>query len=329
MKRVGYLIERIAEMDNLQLAFYKAQKGKVSKNEVFQYGKNAQTHLSILQEQILSGDVEIGNYRYFTIYDPKKRVICAAPFNQRVLHHALMNISHPVYEENQIFDSYASRVGKGTYAALDRANKFNQQYKWFLKLDFRKYFDSVNHDVLKTQLNALFKDQKLLRILYDVINSYNVSQNVGVPIGNLTSQYFANHYLSQADHFVKEKLKIPAYVRYMDDVILWHNDKNALLEMGYQFQNYTETFLKLHLKPFCLNQNTKGLPFLSYLLFPNDIKLAHRSRVRFIKKMGEYENNLDAEIWSQKEFQNHIIPLIAFTEYAKAKEFRKKIINNN
>ena len=326
MKRAGYLIEKIADMDNLQLSFYKAQKGKGTKNEVFQYGKNLHNNLSDLQEQILSGDIKIGNYRYFTIYDPKKRIICAAPFGQRVLHHALMNICHPYFEQNQIFDSYASRLGKGTYAALDNAQKFNRQYKWFLKLDFRKYFDSIDHTVLKGQLNTLFKDQALLRILYDIIDSYSVSQTAGVPIGNLTSQYFANHYLAQADHFVKEKLKIPAYVRYMDDMILWHNDKETLLEAGKQFQNYTEGELKLTLKPFCLNQNTQGLSFLSYLLYPTDIKLAHRSRVRFIKKIQDYGSKLDAEIWTQKEFQNHAIPLIAFTEYAKAKAFRKNIL---
>ncbi len=109
MKRAGHLIEKIADLDNLHLAYYKAQKGKADKREVMVYGKNLQAHLRNLQEQILSGEVEAGGYRYFTIYDPKQRLICAAPFGQRVLHHALMNVCHPFFEQAQIFDSYTDK----------------------------------------------------------------------------------------------------------------------------------------------------------------------------------------------------------------------------
>ncbi len=225
MRRQGNLIDKIANIENLQLAYYKAQKGKAEKTKVFNFGKQLQANLQKLQQQILSGCVETGNYNYFTIYDPKKRLICAASFEQRVLHHALMNICHLYFERSQIFESYASRIGKGTYAALDKARRFNKRYKWFLKLDFRKYFDSLDHIVLKSQLNRLFKDRQLLNIFSSIIDSYCVGSGKGVPIGNLTSQYFANHYLSQADHYMKEIVNIPAYTRYMDDVILWHNAK--------------------------------------------------------------------------------------------------------
>ena len=326
MKRQVYLIEKIADIENLQLAFYKAQKGKAEKVKVFKYGKRLQENLQKLQQQILSGKVETGDYHYFYIYDPKKRLICAAPFGQRVLHHALMNVCHPFFEKVQIFDSYASRINKGTYAALERAKYFNKSYNWFLKLDFRKYFDSVDHIILKNQLQRLFKDSRLLKIFESIIDSYSINTNKGVPIGNLTSQYFANHYLAQADHFIKEKLKIKAYVRYMDDLVLWHNNKEILKNIGLRLEHYSESELKLSLKLFCLNRNSQGLPFLGYLLFPNKTRLAQRSRSRFIKKFGIYENNLTSKIWSQKEYQNHILPLIAFTEFANAKEFRKKVI---
>ena len=326
MKRQGQLIEKIADIENLQLAYHKAQKGKAGKIEVFEYGKRLQENLQNLQQQILSGNVETGHYRYFTIYDPKKRLICAAPFGQRVLHHALMNVCHPFFEKVQIFDSYASRIGKGTYASLKRAKHFNRQYKWFLKLDFRKHFDSLDHTILKKQLNRLFKDSYLLNIFESIVDSYCVNQNKGVPIGNLTSQYFANHYLALVDHYVKETLKIRAYVRYMDDIVLWHNNKKILLNAGASLKEYSESELKLTLKPFCLNQNLQGLPFLGYLLYPDKTRLAHRSRTRFIKKLSIYEINLISGRWTQKEYQNHVLPLIAFTEYANAKEFRKKII---
>ncbi len=131
MKRQGHLIEDIAAIENLQLAYYKAQKGKAANKEVFEYGKRLPKNLQMLQQQILSGNVEIGHYHTFTIYDPKKRQISAAPFGQRVLHHALMNVCFPFFEQVQIFDSYACRIGKGTYAALERAKRFNKNYKWF------------------------------------------------------------------------------------------------------------------------------------------------------------------------------------------------------
>ncbi len=328
MKRQGYLIEKIADLKNLQLAYYKAQKGKTGNREVIKYAKQLKENLKILQQQILAGNVETGKYRYFTIYEPKKRLICAAPFCQRVLHHALMNVCHPFFEKVQIYDSYASRLGKGTYSALERAKYFTRHYKWFLKLDFKKYFDSLDHTILKKQLRKIFKDRKLLKIFESIIDSHCVNQNKSVPIGNLTSQYFANHYLSYTDHFVKETLKIRAYVRYMDDIVLWHDNKDILLNAGLGLKQYSEKELNLSLKPFCLNKSIHGLPFLGYLLYPDNIRLAHRSRSRFIKKMRKYENNLKFGIWTQEEYQNHVSPLIAFTEYANAKEFRKNVIYN-
>jgi len=325
MKRPGYLIEQIADMANLELAYHKAQRGKTAKAQVFRFGKNLRENLRVLKLQIEQGEVEIGGYHYFTIYDPKKRQICAAPFPQRVLHHALMNVCHPYFEKKQIADSYASRISKGTYAALERAEAYNRRYSWFLKLDVRKYFDNIHHGVLRSQLWGMFKDPNLLLIFDRIIDSYCVEPGRGLPIGNLTSQYFANHFLSLADHFAKEKLRLPAFVRYMDDMVLWHNDKEALLEAGLRFQEYVHSRLNLELKPFCLNKNTAGLPFLGYLLYPDTVRLAQRSRKRYIQKIKKYQALLDNGVWTEKEFQNHATPLTAFTQHADAKAFRQKV----
>ncbi len=330
MKRQGFLIEQIADMSNLELAYHKAQKGKGSKAQVFRFGKNLRENLRVLQAQIRSGAVEIGGYHYFTVYDPKKRQICAAPFAQRVLHHALMNVCHPYFEKMQTADSYASRIGKGTYAALEQAKGFNGRFLWFLKMDVRKYFDSIHHGALRQQLCSMFKDGQLLCIFDKIIDSYTPQSPkrvaaAGLPIGNLTSQYFANHYLSPADHFVKEILRLPAYVRYMDDMVFWHDDKEALLDSGRRFQHYLDTNLHLELKPFCLNKNTAGLPFLGYLLYPDTTRLAKRSRDRYVLKMKKYDLNLNEGVWTQKEYQKHVEPLTAFTLHADAKAFRQKV----
>jgi len=325
MKRQGHLLEQIADLHNLYEALYKAQKGKPFKPYVSAYREQLQENLQRLQRQIISCEVETGNYHTFTIYDPKKRLICATPFSQRVLHHAIMNICHASFDKHQIASSFASRSGKGTYAALDKARQYNQQYRWFLKLDVRKYFESIDHAILKKQLHRLFKDTPLLLLFEQIIDSYSTAGQKSVPIGNLTSQYFANHYLSVADHYVIRVLQVPAYVRYMDDMVLWHHDKEELLAIGYRFQEFIARELLLELKPFCLNEPRKGLPFLGYLLYKDQVRLAPRSKKRFIATSALYDAKLQTGLWSQKEFANHAMPLFAFTEYANAKEFRKNV----
>jgi RNA-directed DNA polymerase len=326
MKPQKRLIDEIACMDNLNLAFYKAQKGKAAHPEVLAYRRRLQANLLDLQRQIVSGDIETGHARSFTIYDPKKRVICAAPFSQRVLHHALMNLCHVSFERYQIDQSFASRPGKGTYAALETARRYHRRYRWFLKLDVRKYFESIDHEVLKSQLHRLFSDTHLLGIFETIIDSHAGSaEGKGVPIGNLTSQYFANHYLAALDHRVREAMHAPAYARYMDDMVLWSDDKTRLLETGRRFQHEAAANLRLALKPFCLNMSSKGLPFLGYLLYPGHVRLSQRSRKRFIEKSGIYAEKLMSGEWTQKEYAGHVMPLEAFTGHADSRELRKSV----
>lgn len=326
MKRAGYLYEKIADMDNLRLAYCKAKRGKSGKPDVLDFEAQLDFNLLRLREQLLSGNVAVGNYHYFKVFDPKERQICAAVFSERVLHHALMNVCHPFFERVQIYDSYASRIGKGTYKAINRAKAFCQQYEWYLKLDVRKYFDSVSHQVLKGQLFRLFKDPHLLEVLFRIIDTYEVTPEKGLPIGNLTSQYFANHYLTAVDHYAKEQLKAPAYVRYMDDVVIWHNDKTELLEIGKKFENFINNTLRLNLKPFCFNGSAKGLPFLGYILFSNRILLSQRSRSRFYQKLKQYERNYQQQYWNERDYQRCLIPLLAFTEQADARAFRRQVL---
>ena len=326
MKRAGNLIPHIADMDNLRLAFWKARKGKDGKAAVIAYRKELDQNLLQLRNQLLTGKVEVGHYHYFTIYDPKERVICAASFPERVLHHALMNGCQEVFENFQIYDSYATRKGKGTYAALHRAQNFQKKYRWYLKLDIRKYFDSIDQAILLQLLTKRFKDQRLLNIFEQIILSYEVQTGKGVPIGNLTSQYFANFYLAFADRFIKEQLKIPAYVRYMDDMVLWHSDKEVLLNAREQFTCFLEKKLQLALKIAQLNKSTQGLPFVGYRVFPNYTKLSLRSKKRFKTKMVTYAQYLEDGIWSQEDYQRHILPLLAFTQHASTMEYRKRIL---
>lgn len=243
-------------------------------------------------------------------------MICAASFPERVLHHAIMNVCHPVFESFQIYDSYATRPGKGQYAALDRAKHYNKQYRWFCKLDVRKYFDSINHEILLQKLQHKFKDKVLLKLFSRIISSYELQPGVGIPIGNLTSQYFANFYLAFADHFIKEKLQVQAYVRYMDDMVLWDNQKDRLIENMQLFNCYLESELKLVLKPPCIHESKKGLPFLGYVLYGDHIRLNRLSKKRLVNKFNQYCKNYDNNFWTQKDYANHTMPLFAFAHYA-------------
>lgn len=328
MKRASNLIGEIADPDNLRLAVWKAAKGKRYTRKVLAYQKNLDQNLLLLRRQILSQQVDVGNYHYFKIFDPKERDICASAFHEQVLHHAIMNVCHEFFERKQIYDSYASRKGKGTYAALGRAKKYTKQYAFFLKLDVRKFFASISHDVLKKQMKKMFKDNQLLSIFEQIIDSYEESSRRGVPIGNLGSQYFANHYLSGLDHYIKETLRVKAYVRYMDDMIIWHNDKDELKQIYFSVREYVQDILSLTLKPKLLNYTKYGLPFLSYLVFPYHVKLGKRSRKRYIAKIKELDKNYHDGIWDEETCQHRGLSLIAFTQHANAKEWRKNVILN-
>lgn len=322
MKRVGNLIPLIATYDNLMLAHYKAKRGKALKPDVQAFSQNLPQNIRTLQAQILSGQVAVGNYHYFTVYDPKERVICAAAYPERVLHHALMNLCHPVFEQFQIHHSYATRLGKGTFRAVEQARRFQKQYSHYCKFDIRKYFDSIDHHTLLLMLQRRFKDPVLLRIFKTIIASYHVAPGRGIPIGNLTSQYFANHYLALLDHYVLEQLQAPAYVRYMDDFVIWHNHAPTLVQIAKKVEQFLQTQLLLTLKTNYINTALNGLPFLGFRLFPNKILLSKRSKKRFLQKSRNLAQLLAREQISEKQYQVQATALLAFVR----KAYNKKVV---
>ncbi|GHT54420.1 hypothetical protein FACS189446_4020 [Bacteroidia bacterium] len=322
MKRTGNLIEKIQDLDNLYLAYFKAKRGKSGIRAVIDYEHNLDHHIATLQEQIQTGNISIGNYHYFTIRDPKLRLICAAGFHERVLHHAIMNICHVYFERHLIYDTYATRIDKGIYAALEKAKYAMKKYQYVGKLDFRKYFDSISHDVLKTQLRRLFKDPQLLNLFDKIIDSYETTSGFGIPIGNLTSQYFANYYLSEMDHYAKEVLNIPAYIRYMDDILIFENDRNRLKESIGRLEKLALEELYLCFKPILVNKCEQGISFLGYKTYPYKIVLNSRSKRRFGEKLKRYNGMLNNASWNETGYQQHIIPLFAFAKQAYTKKLR-------
>lgn len=326
MKRHGYIFEQVIDPDNLRLAFYKAQKGKSAKQYVQVFSEDLDKNLSHIRTALLNNAYSFGNYNYFPIYDPKHRIICASSFEERIIHHAIMNVCSIHFENHQIPYSYACRKNKGTFAAVNKAACFQKKYEWYLKLDVRKYFDSISHAVLVEKLQRLYKDERLLNVFSQIINSYHVRDGFGLPIGNLTSQYFANHYLSYADRYATVELAASAYIRYMDDIIMWGNCKTALMETAHLFNEFVTTQLNLQLKPFIFNRASHGLPALGFTIYPYQIRLNKRSRNRFVSKLTRYSQELNKDIITEVQFAQKTLALYGFINHADSKGFVKCVL---
>lgn len=327
VKRVGNLMPRIAEMENLREAFLRAARGKSDSRVVVDFRDHLQEKLEQMRSQLLSGTYQFDDYHFFTIYDPKKRVICAAPFQHRVVFHAMMRICHPVFDNYQINDSYASRIGKGTYKALERTQFFCKKYKWFAKMDVCKFFDSISHSVMLQQLNKLFKDRQLLLYFQELLASYEVAPACGLPIGNLTSQYFANHYLSLADHFAKEKMRISAMVRYMDDMLFFSNDKQQLKNDMMVLTEWINNQLRLSLHPLIINNVTYGIPFLGYVVYADYLRLNQRSKRRFRRKMQQMDTCFWLNMMPEREIASRSTCLFFFVDKTDSRAFKYKLYN--
>ena len=293
MKRTGKLFEKICCIQNLHEAYYKASKNKRFTPGYIDFRKNAEKNLASFRQLLLDGKYKHGKYRHFTITDPKQRLISAAPFSDRVIHHAIMNVLEPVFERQFIFHTYACRKGKGTHAAARYAFKFAKKSAYFLKLDVKKYFDSIDHAVLKQLLCRIIKDARCLSLLFCVIDSYKVpfgdgaasEREKGLPIGNLTSQFFANFYLSLLDHFVLEKLKPKAYVRYMDDIVIFDDSLLRLKQIFKSVSVFCSEKLLLSLKMPVFGKCRNGVPFLGWKLSLKGIRILKKTQRRMKQKL--------------------------------------------
>ncbi len=327
MKRANNLYRRIHEYENLRVAFVKAARGKCNHPAVLEFRKNFRENIHGLRRQIADQNLQVGDYSFFKVFDPKPRNICAAPFRERVLHHAIMNVCEPVLESCAIFDSYACRTGKGNRKAVARAQKFSRNRDWYLKLDIRKYFDSIDHEIAMEMLERRFKEKPLPNMFRAILNTYRTAPGKGVPIGNLISQHLANFYLGRFDHWVKETRRVKAYLRYMDDFILFGHDKTYLKTELALVADFLKTRLSLDLKENVqLNRCAKGVPFLGYRVFPHTVRLGTKSRKRFAEKFRRYERKWANGQWTTEELVAHTGPLFGFAKFADSCQFRSDII---
>lgn len=322
MRRAANLFEKIHEPENLRLAFHKAARGRRGQAVVREFADGLDDRISEMVMAISEGILPVGRFHQFLIRDPKERVITAPCFEERVLHHAIMNICEPVLDRWLIDDTFACRNGKGREAAVLRAQNFTRDASWCLKLDVRKYFDSISHQRLLHLLERRFKDERLLQLLNRIIAAYRGEIGVGVPIGSLTSQHFANFYLGWLDRFVKETLRVRGYVRYMDDMVLWHSNRETLVEIHSRCQQFATVHLGLEFKPSAVQRTGTGVAFVGCRIWPTHVELNRRSKRRWRRRVRVLERAERLGLISESNLQQRLVALTAFSKAAGAKSWR-------
>ncbi len=331
MRRTGNLFEQVVDRENLRLAVSKALRGKRSRYDARQFVANLDENLDWMRLTLVRGDFPLGIYHQFTIFDPKERLITAPCFRERVLHHAVINVCEPVFERWLIVDSFACRRGKGRLAALSRSRSFAARFPFFLKLDIRKYFASISHQILSAKLERLFKDRCLLNLLNRIIAGFESSPGRGLPIASLSSQHFANFYLGSFDRFVKEQLRVKGYVRYMDDCALWGESSAEVAACLDASRAFLSAQLGLDLKadPY-INRSDHGLDFLGCRVFPGRLVLNRRSRVRFRRKLKALEEAYLLGRIAESVLQQRATALVAFTRTPRLSSwgFRRRVLQS-
>lgn len=333
MKRYGGLFERITAFDNLLLAANRAMKGKKQKRGAAAFYFGLENELLSIEKELIEGRYFPMPYRDFHVYEPKRRKICAADFRDRVVHHAICNVLEPILDRGLIFDTYACRRGKGSHAAVRRTQGFSRRFTYFLKCDIRGYFANVDHHVLKTLLSRRVKDTRLLDLLFVIID-HPVPQGrpgKGIPIGNLTSQLFANIYLGELDHFLKDRLAIKGYVRYMDDFLVFGADKKALRGCLTAIRKFVNGRLLLELKDEALITAPvlQGIPFLGFRVFPGTVRLDKKRLTRFRHKTRERERQY-RQGWIDEDFLvNSVRSMVAHVSHANTYMMRKGLFEDS
>jgi len=288
-KKYKNLIHLVVDDDNLRKAYEQARKNKRYKRGVLIFKERLEYNLQQIKKEILEKTYKIGAYKDFTIYYPKERKISALPFKDRVVQHALCNIIEPIFDRYMFSCSYACRKGKGTHRCMMKARDIiravpKNKPLFFLKMDFRKFFPSINKEILYKEINRKIKDKHIMWLLHQIIPPIGN----GLPIGNLTSQLFANVYGTIFDRYIKQFLRVKHYVRYMDDTVIISTDKAYLISTLQKITWFIKNILKLEFSKWYIENIKKGLNFVGYRIFRSHILIRKSSVVRCKRKIQSY-----------------------------------------
>ena len=296
-KRYKYLLEQISDIDNIRLAYKKAVKGgnRYTVSHL-KFKENLEANLYLIQQQLKNEVYKHGEYHTFKVYEPKERVISSLPFKDRVVQHAINNIVEPIFEKGFYRTSYACRKNKGTHvgvksvqASIRKTIKNGPVY--YLKMDFSKYFHSINIDILFKEVCRKISDKRVVALLRGFAGDFKT----GIPIGNLLSQLFANIYGHIFDRFVKTKLRMKNYFRYMDDTVIVCNSKSELVAVQRKLALFSKLYMKLRFSKWYINALSKPLNFLGYRITDNYKLIRKDSVIRAKRKIKKHLLQEDLE----------------------------------
>lgn len=341
------LFDNIVSWENLLIAHRKAAKGKRGKSAAARFEYNLTDNLLQLQQELTKYTYSPSEYRSFFIYDPKRRLISAAPFRDRVVHHALCNIIEPIFERSFSSASFANRIGKGTHRALEKAQRLARRYPYLLQFDIQQFFPAIDHKILLNILRPKIDDNATLwlirrilhsgrEVLTDIYSSHcfpgdgpeDAVRPKGLPIGNLTSQFWANCYLNPLDHFIQRELRCKGYVRYVDDGLVFAEDKKTLWRWREAIVNRLNKLRMTlhpgaHPRPVC-----EGFPFLGFVLFPTHRRLKRRNVVAYRRRMNSLFATEQSTSAGKKNILASFRGWINHTRYGDTWGLRKSVANS-
>lgn len=296
------LFKRIISTPNLFAAWREFKSGKTGKGDVLAFSERAEEYLVALNKDLVGGTYKHGSYDRFFVHDPKQRPIAKASVRDRVLHHAICRVLGPLFDKQFIFDSYASRKTKGTHAANIRLREFAHKLSrngtrtvWLLKCDIRKFFDSVDHEILLRICKDKIDDPQLLNLLRMIVTSFETRPGKGIPLGNLTSQLLANIYLDQLDQYVKRELRCKYYLRYTDDFVFLAESKDELEKYLPRIQAFLRKRLQVEMHPnkIIFRKWHQGFDFLGYVHFSHHKLVRPKTVKRLFRKLAERAKDTD------------------------------------
>jgi RNA-directed DNA polymerase len=306
----------IISIENLFIAWQEFKKGKTKKNDVQEFVFNLEDNLFKLHEELKNKLYQHSNYTAFNISDPKPRKIHKATVRDRILHHAIFRILYPIFDKVFIFDSYSCRLNKGTHKAVNRLELFcqklsrnNRENIYALKCDIKKFFASVDQKILLNLIKNKIQNENAIWLIEEIIKSFSSGvNNKGIPLGNVTSQLFANVYLNELDQFIKHELKIKYYLRYCDDFIILGENEKDLRNLIKPINNFLKDKLKLILHPdkIVLRKYSQGIDFLGYVVLPQHRVLRTKTKRRMLKKLARKQKDLESNIISEESYNQSL-----------------------
>jgi len=345
MKTYKNLYPKLCSYKNLELAFKKAGKGKSKKFYVIKFKKELKQNLFSLKKELELETYKPSRLTKFTIRDPKTRLIRKSIFKDRIVHHAIVNILEPIYEPRFITDNYANRLNKGTISALERFDIFKRKVSkngklvshaltnnmikgYVFKADIRKFFDSINQAKMIEILQRKIKDEKVIWLIAKVLKNFD-DKKKGMPLGNMTSQFFANLYLNDLDQFVKRKLKMRYYIRYVDDFIILHESKEVLKNCRDKIEKYLKNLrLELHPDKSKIYSLYKGVDFLGFKTFYYH-RIARKRNIKgFKKKLITLKIKHKEGSINYNKFMESVCGWFAYVMWGNTYKLRKNIIKN-